>query len=84
MTVARFNLMKKNWKTTANTYWIVLGAAAPKKPYRHSTKPEAITEAIRLAELHPDQVFTVCGAHIKFKKRRDAEVVEKVPLKEEL
>ncbi len=50
-----------------SSYFIVVGRHAAWNPFRHNTLPEAITEAERLAIKHPDQVFTICGAIMKFK-----------------
>ena len=54
-------------RPSKSAYFIVVGRHATWNPFRHSTVPEAITEAERLARKHPDQVFTICGAIMKFK-----------------
>lgn len=44
----------------SDQYWMVLGNGVPR--YRHSTEDGARTEAYRLAQLNPDQTFTVLKA----------------------
>lgn len=48
-------------------YWIVAGAVLTKNPFRHKEINDAAKEAIRLARLHPEQIFTVYGAQMKFR-----------------
>lgn len=43
-------------------YWIVIGSAASRHPFRHNSQEEALKEAERLSKKHPNQVFTVFEA----------------------
>lgn len=58
--------MNKKKLGSKTRYWIVVGHKAAKKPFRHTTKPEAIKEAERLATVNPNKVFHVCLAELAF------------------
>jgi hypothetical protein len=58
--------------------WIIVGhkVSRNKQPYKHNSFPEAITEAKRLAELHPKTIFRIFELRMSFQYMPDVEQPE--------